>query len=230
MNDLVRLWVPSWSSSPLLSSGLSEAQTKLSINPGCLSKQMIRYGHHPSQVVHLWDNDSIHSNETIVFVHGGAWGSGYPGMYTGSTDHKYTLKAHSSGAHICSLAMTLGILPGSSVDRFISLAGIFDIPEHYRFEIARDVSRFSPMVPACAGVVGATSGDDNHQGATVLAKWRNSSPLHTIQKVAAAVRSNSMEGTRAYVTPEIFPGEILWYIASKTPFAHTRILKTLQGN
>mmetsp|Transcript_58221 Transcript_58221/g.142353 ORF Transcript_58221/g.142353 Transcript_58221/m.142353 type:complete len:517 (-) Transcript_58221:62-1612(-) len=225
-------------------------------------RRSIKYGDQsPNQVVELWqwndDDNVVHnedskkkkkkkndSNETIIFVHGGAWGTGFPAMYSlvalpflrrkkynvaivgyrtypdanllqqaddvvdaiaalqreqeqqendAASKYSYTLIGHSSGSHICSLAMARGMLSsvGDSstcvVDRFISLAGVFDIREHYRFETVRGLARISPMAPAAAAVdcydgrVDTSSRRRRRRRQSIIAKWRSSSPLHLVR-------------------------------------------------
>lgn len=43
--------------------------------------QTIRYGTHPMHIIHLYSKNNPKSDELIIFVHGGAWGSGLPWMY-----------------------------------------------------------------------------------------------------------------------------------------------------
>lgn len=43
--------------------------------------QSVRYGEHPSQFADVLETDDNPTRKTLVFVHGGAWGSGFPTMY-----------------------------------------------------------------------------------------------------------------------------------------------------
>ena len=79
-----------------------------------------------------------------------------------------TLVAHSTGSHISSLALATGRLAKFPVDQFVSLAGVFDIPEHYAHEKTRGVERISPLASAC-GVPG-----NRLQG------WKENSPVRLI--------------------------------------------------
>lgn len=139
----------------------------------------------------------------VIFVHGGAWGSGFPALYRlvaqpflnagyavavvgyrtypdadcngqveditlaveklvhcNSAWKSITLLGHSSGAHISALALQRSLRPGL-VDRFVGLSGVYDIPDHYRFEQERGIARFSPLAPVCGSSV---------------AEWRRNSP------------------------------------------------------
>ena len=96
----------------------------------------------------------------------------------------YTLMAHSSGCHICALGFTKGIFDSSlNIDRFVSMAGVFDIPQHYRWEIARGVARFSPMAQACRRINDKEV--EQHQPTKIdpirtLAGWRENSPIYDL--------------------------------------------------
>jgi hypothetical protein len=223
-------------------------------------------------------NNPLNHDKVLIFVHGGAWGSGFPSMYLLSitpfinmgytccvvgyrtypdagcieqaqdvvtairhiqstmgnerrkqqqqqqqqqqqipdeavvSEYDYTLLSHSSGTHICSLAFVKGMFspPMTSppmlttptatsvqqsqrysgttgrINRFIGLAGVFDIRKHYQFEQRRGVARFSPMAPACSsnslrrlyGGGGGGGGSGGH----LLTAWRANSPLHCLEK------------------------------------------------
>lgn len=189
-----------------------QSETKLTTN---VSVQKLRYGPNPRQFLSLLEPDTpAIRNSTIIFVHGGAWGSGFPEMYQlvatpflnqgfrvavlgyrtyPTTDCKGQMDdlsnaiqhlqdrvpeigslcwiGHSSGAHISSLAFATCRIQPSEKDRFISLAGVFDIPEHYRFEKTRGVERFSPLAAAC-GAPGSR-----------LAGWKENSPLRVVKRL-----------------------------------------------
>jgi hypothetical protein len=68
--------------------------------------------------------------------------------------------------HLCQLV----------VNRFIGIAGVYDIPTHYQFESGRGVERISPLAPACGGS---------------LAAWRRQSPTYLI---AQQQRCNDVVG------------------------------------
>jgi hypothetical protein len=261
--------------------GTSSSSSLLNVT---VQHERLVYGDHPSQYVRMVSpsqqrqsgpdhppsargrdggggssSSTSNKNRVLIFVHGGAWGSGFPTMYllaitpfvnrgytccvvgyrtypdAGCLEqaqdvasavqriqtemqqrnhrpngqqhqrqedeiHDYTILAHSSGTHICSLAFVKGLLlspPHSSVNRFIGLAGVFDIPQHYQFERRRGVARFSPMAPACgvvpASVRGEGHGENNddsgrrrrrrrrqRRGGEVLKAWRNNSPLYCL--------------------------------------------------
>lgn len=59
-----------------------------------------------------------------------------------------TLAGHSSGAHIALLSIVDQMV---SVDRWIGIAGVYNIAEHYRYERCRGVERLSPMSVAPGG-------------------------------------------------------------------------------
>jgi acetyl esterase/lipase len=195
------------------------SETKLTVD--VTSRKMV-YGSNPRQFLSLMEpakkQHSSGYTETrdrlVVFVHGGAWGSGFPDMYqlvatpflnqgcrvavvgyrtyptTDCTGQMQDLAralqvlqetlpniddvswvGHSSGAHISALAFATGRICASEVDRFVSLAGIFDIPEHYRFEKRRGLERISPLASSC-GAVGNR-----------LLGWKENSPLRVIKKL-----------------------------------------------
>lgn len=174
--------------------------------------QKVRYGEHPRQFLELMKLDRERQPKTqinkedsasrnlLVFVHGGAWGSGSPDIYrlvagpflssgidvamlgyrtypdahaeeqvadvvasikkledVGVVDHntKVTLMGHSTGSHISSMALLTSQDMRDTVQYFVALSGVFDIPKHYQFErsrgveVRRDVSLsslFSPSV------------------------------------------------------------------------------------
>ena len=147
----------------------------------------------------------------VIFVHGGAWGSGSPAMYrlvalpflkinwavavlgyrvypegdvsTQIADlesaavemserypnlcrGKVCLVGHSSGAHICMLALverarrhlelsrvdrseTPPKSPLGIVDYFCGVSGPYNISHHFDFEAGRKVEQLSPLKPAC---------------------------------------------------------------------------------
>lgn len=76
----------------------------------------------------------------------------------------YVLCGHSSGAHICSMALlaqnnstsskSAGNTSGKLVDTFISLSGVFDITEHYKHEAKNGIHEMSPMKAAAGGFEG----------------------------------------------------------------------------
>ena len=51
----------------------------------------------------------------------------------------------------------------TTFERFVGLAGVYDIPNHYKYERTRGVERLSPLAPANGGSVAA---------------WRQNSPLY----------------------------------------------------
>lgn len=288
LGDLLRLLgmepplldVLAWLVPPSLLSSTSSSSSSLLVD---VRHERLAYGDHPSQVVLTVspatrqprrrvpsDADAAAavpvdegSNKAVIFVHGGAWGSGFPTMYLlaatpfvnrGYTfcvvgyrtypdagcleqaqdvvdavqriqkemvqrrqrhvpppEHQqqinFTLLAHSSGTHICSLAFANGLFPSTSaagvvVNRFIGLAGVFDVARHYRYERGRGVARFSPMAPACGGTLpagGHETSDDKggeqqqqrrrrrrrligrRRGGDVLDAWRRNSPLYNVR-------------------------------------------------
>lgn len=223
-----------------------------------ISFQELSYGPHPRQVIHLMRRspppppssgtirapassscrtDDETTKHLVVFVHGGAWGSGYPALYrlaaipfleTAVADGRndtatstaaaaaavavvgyrtyptaavpgqvddvvravqfllrrfpsdfsvVTLVGHSSGAHLCAMALLQQQQQQKGgdrfkIDRFVGIAGVYDIPAHYIFESGRGVERISPMAPACGGSVAA---------------WRRHSPTYLV--AAAEQRS-----------------------------------------
>ena len=186
-------------------------------------RHVIRYGHQSSsQHVDLYlpstdqdqDNDQ-HVEGLIIFVHGGAWGSGSPAQYSivakpfltinwavaivgyrlypegdASTqivdlelaiselarsyphlfhnNNHVCLVGHSSGAHLCMLAMVERARRELELSRTLSkhdlmvwkrnhqvplnymigLSGPYNILNHYEFETQRGVEQISPMSPA----------------------------------------------------------------------------------
>ncbi len=144
-------------------------------------------------------------HRTIVIVHGGAWGSGFPSMYAltaipflnagyshvalvgyrtfptatldgqlddvtdalecvrSKTHHPMTVIGHSSGSHLLTMAFLQRRLESLNIDQFVALAGVYDIPNHYRWEKKRGVERISPMSAACGGTLG---------------QWRRASPQY----------------------------------------------------
>jgi acetyl esterase/lipase len=174
-----------------------------------ISVEKVSYGADRRQFASLLQPQQKRNNRLVVFVHGGAWGSGFPSMYqlvatpflnqgfhvaivgyrtfptancTGQMDDlaaalqaiqqqvphidDVSLIGHSSGSHISALALATGRLEASRVQRFVSLAGVFDIPDHYRFETGRGVERISPMAAACG-----------YQ----LQRWKDNSPRYLIE-------------------------------------------------
>ena len=143
----------------------------------------------------------------VLFVHGGAWGTGNRTMYRilgtslqsrdiavvipsyetwpdgdaldqafrirkciewckcniskigNGNPNRIHLVGHSSGAHICALALTF---EGEAreynlhdegcnhhvVNGYVGLSGVYSIPDHFRFEKRRGVEELSPMAPA----------------------------------------------------------------------------------
>jgi acetyl esterase/lipase len=85
----------------------------------------------------------------------------------GSTaDNPLTIIGHSSGTHVLTMAFLQGqvkrLVFDRVIDQFLGLAGVYDIPSHYRFERSRGLQRISPMAAVCG---------------YSLAGWRRSSPL-----------------------------------------------------
>mmetsp|Transcript_58219 Transcript_58219/g.142341 ORF Transcript_58219/g.142341 Transcript_58219/m.142341 type:complete len:507 (-) Transcript_58219:62-1582(-) len=277
LDDFIQVWFGwnNWTTPKKTSDSSSRPASP--VDPPLPRRRSIKYGHQsPNQVVELWqcndDDDFIHkedskkkngSNETIIFVHGGAWGTGFPAMYSlvalpflrrkkynvaivgyrtypdanilqqaddigdaiaalqreqeqqeneATSKHSYTLIGHSSGSHICSLAMARGMLSsvGDSstcvVDRFISLAGVFDIREHYRFETIRGLARISPMAPAAAaascyeGRVDTSSRRRRRRCLqSMFAKWRSSSPLHLVRDMTDRIVATDTTTTTTMV-------------------------------
>ena len=179
--------------------------------------QKIPYGPNSRQYVHLItvvnppdvvsqsvSSSFVPKNHTIIFVHGGAWGSGSPEHYVLAAipflnsgrysqiafvgyrtyptadvqgqiedvsaaiqvvppSSRMTVLGHSSGSHISSMAFLQGRIPHkqtnavpatatnnrNTIDAFIGLSGVYDIPSHFKWERARGVERISPMAPAC---------------------------------------------------------------------------------
>jgi acetyl esterase/lipase len=206
-----------------------------------VSLQVISYGSDHRQVIHLLQQQgrydkgnpqsvtsTTHTFEPsqppprrlVVFVHGGAWGSGFPALYrlaavpflgvhcttavamvgyrtyptVASVDDQVddvaraldlivssqeqpqsvVLVGHSSGAHLIALGLEQGKLTSaleSEKSAFVGMAGVYDIPAHYRHEAARGVERLSPMAPICGGSVAA---------------WRRNSPTHLAKTMAIA--------------------------------------------
>ena len=60
------------------------------------------------------------------------------------------LVGHSSGAHICALALTEGCTSHHHdvVNGYVGLSGVFSIPDHFEWEKQRGVEELSPMAPA----------------------------------------------------------------------------------
>ena len=199
----------------LLPEPYATAESKLTIDNFCVQK--LYYGSNSRQFLYLMEPRSRSKSEPdrlVVFVHGGAWGSGFPEIYQlvstpflnegfpiaivgyrtfptadcggqvndvtqaiqflegimsdGTPPPIITLVAHSTGSHISSLALATGRLAKFPVDQFVSLAGVFDIPEHYAHEKTRGVERISPLASAC-GVPG-----NRLQG------WKENSPVRLI--------------------------------------------------
>lgn len=231
----------------------------------------LSYGSDRRQVVHLLQRHDRHCKDDAnyekdaslaVFVHGGAWGSGFPALYrlaavpfleetdmdvaivgyrtyptasvpgqvedvaqaiqetvqhllrqrrqsggntnanTNNPTIRVCLVGHSSGAHLCALGLLQGLFVAASsvgtshddavgtvdqfnggnalysVDRFVGIAGVYDIPDHYQFESRRGVERISPMAPAFGGSVAA---------------WRRLSPTQ--------IASAPLFGTRKEMPP-----------------------------
>jgi acetyl esterase/lipase len=110
----------------------------------------------------------------------------------GKEARDYTLMAHSSGCHICALGFTKGIFDSSlKIDRFVSMAGVFDIPQHYRWEMARGVARFSPMARACRRMNNNGKSLDQQtqiDPVRTLAGWRDNSPIYDVVSNKDSVR------------------------------------------
>ena len=164
--------------------------------------ESIKYGQHSMQVVHLMrplisEEDDNGQDRLVVFIHGGAWGSGKPVFYRlvarpliqrnfsvavigyrtypdtdvrgqvedvklatekilkhspKYTENDVTIMGHSSGSHIGLLSiLDEDFLRRVHIGSFISLAGVFDIVKHFRFEAGRGVEEMSPMKAACGG-------------------------------------------------------------------------------
>jgi pimeloyl-ACP methyl ester carboxylesterase len=313
VDDALRLWF-----------GLTvrpNSNSFLSSSSSLPRRQSIRYGDSPRQVIELWDQNASSTgafnntnnntdddetpikDETIIFIHGGAWGTGFPAMYmlvalpflekrysvaiigyrtypdasameqardvadaiqairqqhasqnknkqkkeiieddSKKSDHTYTLIAHSSGAHICALAMTHGILStrkstmasisttaATSIDRFISLAGVFDIREHYKFEKLRGLARFSPMAPACSDIdaVRSIAKYEPANNVSIFKRWRYNSPLRILQVMTVAQatgtagRLSNDDDDRTYYDGNYFP---LPRVDDNTPTLPSKIL------
>lgn len=61
------------------------------------------------------------------------------------------LVGHSSGAHICALALIEGCCTSRHhdvVNGYVGLSGVFSIPDHFEWEKQRGVEELSPMAPA----------------------------------------------------------------------------------
>jgi hypothetical protein len=93
------------------------------------------------------------------------------------------------------LGFTKGIFDASlKLGRFVSLAGVFDIPQHYRYEIGRGVARFSPMSRACSRRLDNDDGEDERtipntlHPINTLAGWRENSPFYDLVSNKASVR------------------------------------------
>lgn len=173
-----------------------------------LPTKRLRYGSHSRQEIHLVEpptTSTVAANQSlVVFVHGGAWGSGFPELYrlcslpflergqtvavvgyrtypcatvpeqvedlrqsveylkTNYQFSDWTLMGHSSGTHISLLALQ-DVAFATTIDRFVGLAGVYDILNHYKYEKTRGVERLSPLAPANGGSVAA---------------WRKNSPIH----------------------------------------------------
>jgi len=226
----------------------SPAATNDSIRSRPVAMKTISYGPSPQQVIHLIqpkDGSRATTKHLVVFVHGGAWGSGFPALYrlvakpflkqqsntkvaivgyrtypnancaqqaqdvaaavrrlaaSSSLDDdddtnidgdpqtlRVTLVGHSSGAHICALALLRGLLSSSSsssscqhetalfVDQFVRLSGVYEIPAHYQFEKTRGVERISPMSQAAATAAATGS-------SSLLSQWRQQSPTYLVQQ------------------------------------------------
>lgn len=151
----------------------------------------------------------LKKHRTIVVVHGGAWGSGFPSMYAltatpflnegytnvalvgyrtfpsadlnGQLDdiaqalecisqltrhENMTVVGHSSGSHLLTMAFMEGRLALPNLDQYVGMAGVYDIPSHYRFERGRGIQRISPMAAACG---------------YTLNNWKQSSPLYILR-------------------------------------------------
>jgi acetyl esterase/lipase len=188
---------------------VSNTKSTLSVD---IDFQKVRYGERSRQVVHVLRPATAGTLEqTVVFVHGGGWGTGFPALYRlvaapflergmnvavvgyrtypdavcagqvkdlrtavehlrrrfpGAMDD-VTLIGHSSGAHVSMMAL----LGGLSVDRFVGVSGVYDIPDHYRYEATRGVERISPLAPACS------------DGGLTLSGWRRFSPTQLLTEL-----------------------------------------------
>lgn len=202
--------------------------------------QRLQYGSHPRQYIDLMQlcSESIKKQNIktnlVLFVHGGAWGSGSPDMYRlmaapflqhnavvamtgyrtypdgnvqdqandvvaslrklkedGIVDEntRVTLMAHSSGAHVSSLALLSDAAFRASVDCFVGLAGVYDIPSHYQHERLRGVERFSPMGAACAVDEGMTTKSSKLPGLAVLQSWKRASPTRMAERLTSRLHS-----------------------------------------
>ncbi|CAJ1947275.1 unnamed protein product [Cylindrotheca closterium] len=101
----------------------------------------------------------------------------HEGLIDAKTD--ITLMGHSSGSHIAAMALLTDPEFRQSIDSFVALNGVYDIPKHYLFERARGVERISPMAVACSiplieeSAVGKVSG-------SLRENWKSQSPTWLI--------------------------------------------------
>ena len=107
-----------------------------------------------------------------------------------SATTKITLMGHSSGAHLCALALLCYPDLRASVDCFVGLAGVYDIPSHYQYERLRGVERFSPMAAACGhhpdGAM-TKSPKRTTPSPVVLHNWKRLSPTRMVNTVAPSL-------------------------------------------
>mmetsp|Transcript_17077 Transcript_17077/g.20853 ORF Transcript_17077/g.20853 Transcript_17077/m.20853 type:complete len:411 (+) Transcript_17077:121-1353(+) len=180
-----------------------------------------KYGSQPEQYAEVMIESSRKNDLNIplvVFVHGGAWGSGFPSMYrliarpflkqgyrVANLGYRVYPKAdvdgqmedisraihhvseahkakatfvvgHSSGAHICVLASLQGLFPMNVVG-LVGMSGVYDIAQHYEYEILRGVDQISPMKPSCC---------------TTAENMRNRSPRYIVNGLEKNTMMNSM--------------------------------------
>ena len=90
---------------------------------------------------------------------------------------KTVLLSHSSGAHICSLALMSNSAAAARIGGAAFLNGVFDVKAHYEFEKARGVHEISMLAEACD-----RKNDINfrHVSVTNLVPFRNDSRLPPI--------------------------------------------------
>ena len=213
----------------------SKDKTREKLSGRKIDFQRFEYGKHSRQIIDLIsphsavdEQDVKKREELIVFLHGGAWGSGFPLMYrlaakpfvkegypvaivgyrtypsadvVGqiedvanaleflysmfhlelSNNKKIIFVGHSSGAHLGALGILRGEL---SVDAFIGVSGVYDIPSHYIYERSRGIERCSPLAPACGG--------------SSLYQWKANSPT----RLAKAL--SSLSSKKAHLPPMLF--------------------------
>lgn len=186
-------------------------------------------------------------DETVVIVHGGAWGSGFPDMYSlaaipflnegygrvaivgyrtypsanvqgqvcdvmaaidslPSSTTRITVIGHSSGSHLLATAFLLGQLPRrNTIDAYIGMSGVYDIPSHYRWEISRGVDRISPLAPACGMSLGG---------------WKKVSPFLLAQR-RSIIEEKDEEETRSMICQNFPASTILIHGVMDTTVPYT---------